>query len=51
MCNRALETLSGGDTGRMKESTEELKAHLLTMDEVKRVTVELMSKYGIGSQH
>ena len=49
MCNRVLETLSGSDTGRMKESTEELKAHLLTLDEVKRVKVELMSQFGIDS--
>lgn len=49
MCNRVLETLSGSDTGRMKESTEELKAHLLTLDEVKRAKVELMSQFGIDS--
>ncbi len=49
MCNRVLETLSGSDTGQMKESTEGLKAHLLTLDEVKRVAVELISKFGIDS--
>ena len=49
MCNRVLETLSGSDTGQMKESTEELKAHLLTLDEVKRAKVELMSQFGIDS--
>jgi len=47
MCSRVLETLSGSDTGQMKESTEELKAHLLTLDEVKRVKTELMSQLGI----
>ena len=47
ICNRVLETLSGSDTGRMKEATEELKAHLLTLDEVKKAKVELMSKFGI----
>jgi len=47
ICNRVLETLSGSDTGRMKEATEELKAHLLTLDEVKKAKVKLMSKFGI----
>ncbi len=33
----------------MKEAAEELKAHLLTLDEVKRAKEELMSKFGIDS--
>jgi len=46
MYNRVLETLSSSDTGRMKESTEELKAHLLTLDEVKRAKVASNVYYG-----
>jgi len=42
-----LETLCGSDTGRMKESTGELRMSLLAFDKVKRVKVELISKFGI----
>ena len=49
MCDRTLEALSGSDTKKMKEAAEEMKAHLLTLDEVKRAKVELMSKFGIDS--
>ena len=49
ICNKTLEALSGGDTKKMKEAAEELKAHLLTLDEVKRAKEELMSKFGINS--
>jgi len=47
MCATVLETLTGSDTGRMKEATEELKTYLLTLDDVKRVKAELMSHFGI----
>lgn len=49
MCNQVLETLSGSDTVRMKESSKVLKTHLLTLDEVKKVKGELMSKFGIDA--
>jgi len=49
MCNRVLETLSSSDTRQMKETTEELKAHLLTLDEVKKAKAESISKFGIDS--
>jgi len=49
VCDRTLEALSGSDTKKMKEAAEELKAHLLTLDEVKRAKEELMSKFGIDS--
>ena len=51
MCDRTLEALSGSDTRRMKEAAEELKAHLLKADEVKRGQTELMSQFGIDSHH
>ena len=49
MCNRVFEALSGSSTEQMKEATEELKAHLLTLEEVKRAKAESMSQFGIGS--
>lgn len=51
MCDRTLEVLSGSDTKRMQEAAEELKAHLLKAEEVKRRQTELMSQFGIDSQH
>ena len=51
MCDRTLEALSGSDTRKMKEAAEELKAHLLKADEVKRGQTELMSQFGIDSHH
>ena len=48
-CNRTLETLSGSDTKQMKEAAEEMKAHLLKAEEVKRGQTELMSQFGIDS--
>jgi len=50
-CNRTLETLSGSDTKQMKEAAEEMKAHLLKAEEVKRGQAELMSQFGIASEH
>ena len=51
MCDRTLEALSGSDTRKMKEAAEELKAHLLKADEVKRGQADLMSQFGIDSHH
>lgn len=51
MCDITLEALSGSDTRKMKEAAEELKAHLLKADEVKRGQTELMSQFGIDSHH
>ena len=51
MCDRTLEALSGSDTRRMKEATEELKAQLLKAEEVKRGQIELMSQFGIDPHH
>ena len=51
MCNKTLEALSGGDTKKMKEAAEEMKAHLLKAEEVQRGQTELMSQFGIGSHH
>lgn len=47
MCNKVLETLSGSNTELMKESAEELKAHLLTLEEVKKAKAETMSQFDI----
>ena len=49
VCNRTLEALSGSDTKQMKEAAEEMKAHLLKAEEVKRGQVELMSEFEIDS--
>jgi hypothetical protein len=49
MCDKTLEALSGSDTKKMQEAAEEMKAHLLKADEVKRGQVELMSQFGIDS--
>jgi hypothetical protein len=32
-----------------KESSEELKAHVLTLDDVKKARAELMSRFGLDS--
>lgn len=47
-CATVLETLTGGDTERMRKATEELKAHLRTIDEVKGVKARLMAQFGLG---
>ncbi len=49
MCNKTLEALSGSDMKQMQETAEEMKAHLLTAEEVKRGRVELISQFGIDS--
>ncbi len=49
VCDRTLEALSGSDTKKMKEAAEEMKAHLLKAEEVKRGRAELMSQFGIDS--
>lgn len=49
MCNRVLETISGSDTGRMQEASEELKAHLLTVEDARRGKIEVMSRLGVNS--
>ena len=49
ICNKVLDTLSGSNTEQMKESAEALKAHLLTLEGVKRVKVESASQFGIVS--
>lgn len=49
ICQTVLETLSGGDMGKMEESSKELKAHLLTLNEVKEAKAESMSQFGIVS--
>ncbi len=49
VCNRTLEALSGSDTKKMQEAAEEMKAHLLKAEEVKRGQTELMSQFGIDS--
>jgi len=50
VCNKTLEALSGGDTKRMKEATEEMKTHLLTSEEIKRWQADLMSQLGVDSR-
>jgi hypothetical protein len=47
MYNRVLESLSGSNMEKMKKSAEELKKHLLTVDEVRKARAESMSQFGI----
>lgn len=47
ICQGVLKTLSSSDMGQMKVSAEELKAHLLTLEEVKRAKADSMSQFGI----
>ncbi|MFH0896702.1 MAG: hypothetical protein V1850_01465 [Candidatus Bathyarchaeota archaeon] len=49
VCNSTLKALSGSDTKKMQEAAEEMKAHLLKAEEVKRRQTELMSQFGIDS--
>ena len=44
-CQAVLKTLSGGDMGKMEESSEELKAHLVTLDEVKKTTADYKAQF------
>jgi len=41
--------LSGSNREQMKTAAEELKAHLLTHDEVKKAKAESMSRFGIDT--
>lgn len=50
LSNKVLQTISGSDTKLMMESTEELKAHLLTLDKINKVKVNSMTKFGINPQ-
>lgn len=47
ICQGVLKTLSSSDIGHMKASAEELKTHLLTLEEVKRAKADSMSQFGI----
>ena len=47
ICDRVLETLASGDMGRMRDSTEELETHLLSLDRVKRATANVKSQFGL----
>ncbi len=49
LCNKVLQTISGSDTKLMKDSTEELKAHILSLDNVNLTKASIMSKYGINT--
>jgi hypothetical protein len=49
MCNVVLEALSGSDMKLMQETAAEMKAYLLTAEELKQGQKELMSQFGIDS--
>lgn len=49
LCSKVLQTISGSDTLLMKDVTEELKAHLYTLDNVNKAKNSIMSKYGINT--
>lgn len=51
ICDKTLAALSSGDTRKMKETSEELKAQLHKAEEVKRRQADLMSEFGIESRH
>lgn len=50
VCEKTLEALSGSDMNRMKETTEEMVAHLQTAGRVKQEQADLMSEFGIDSK-
>ncbi|MBA7656769.1 hypothetical protein ES703_64696 [subsurface metagenome] len=49
ICQAVLKTLSGGDLEKMAESSKELKAHLLTIGEVEKVTADSKVQFDIAA--
>ena len=47
ICQGVLKTLSSRDMGHMKASAEELKAHLLTLEDATRAKADSISQFGI----